>query len=136
MDLLENLMIGMSAELKLVVTQEMTIGHFVDGTPLVYATPMMILHMEMAAGSAIADALPQGFVSVGTEVNIRHLAPTSIGCGVRAIARVTGIGAMSVIFDIEAWNETRRIGEGTHRRGVVNMAEFGKRFGVEESAFA
>jgi fluoroacetyl-CoA thioesterase len=135
MDALGNLTIGMSAELKLVVMREMTIGHFVDGMPLVYATPMMILHMEMAAGSSIADALPQGFVSVGTEVNIRHLAATPIGCDVLAIARVTGIGARSVVFDVEAWNEVRKIGEGTHRRGIVNVPEFEKRFGVREGAF-
>jgi len=134
MDTLGYLAIGMSAELKLVVTREMTIGHFVDGMPLVYATPMMILHMEMAAGSSIADALPRGFVSVGTEVNIRHLAATPIGCNVRAIARVTGIGARSVVFDIEAWNEVRKIGEGTHRRGIVNLPEFERRFGVSEGA--
>lgn len=134
MDALGGLTIGMSAELKLVVTQEMTIGHFVAGMPLVYATPMMILHMEMAAGSAIADALPQGFVSVGMEVNIHHLAATRIGCSVRTSARVTGIGARSVMFDIEAWNEVRKIGAGTHRRGIVNVPEFEKRFEVREGA--
>jgi fluoroacetyl-CoA thioesterase len=134
MDALDGLTIGMSAELKLVIAREMTIGHFVAGMPLVYATPMMILHMEMAAGSAIADVLPQGVVSVGMEVNIRHLAATPIGCGVRAIARVTGIGARSVMFDVEAWNEMRKVGEGTHRRGIVNVREFEKRFGVREGA--
>jgi fluoroacetyl-CoA thioesterase len=134
MDALRGLMTGMSAELELAVTREMTIGRFVAGMPLVYATPMMILHMEMAAGSAIADALPQGFVSVGMEVNVRHLAATPIGRTVRAIARVREIGARSVTFDVEAWNEVRKIGEGTHRRGIVNVPEFEKRFGVREGA--
>jgi predicted thioesterase len=124
----------MSAELKLVIAREMTIGHFVAGMPLVYATPMMILHMEMAAGSAIADVLPQGFVSVGMEVNVRHLAATPIGCAVRAIAQVREIRARSVTFDVEAWNEVRKIGEGTHRRGIVNLPEFERRYGVREGA--
>jgi predicted thioesterase len=136
MNTLGNLTIGMSAEMQLLVTRQMTIGYFVPGMPCVYATPMMVLHMEMAAGSAIADALPEGFVSVGTEVNIRHLAATPIGSAVRAIARVTGIGAKSVIFDVEAWNDVRKIGEGTHRRGIVNVLEFEKRFGVREDALA
>jgi fluoroacetyl-CoA thioesterase len=134
MDALGNLTIGMSAELELTVSHEMAIGHFVAGMPLVYATPMMILHMEMAAGAAIADVLPRGFVSVGMEVNIRHLAATPIGSIVRAIARVTGIAASSVMFDVEAWNELRKIGEGTHRRGIVNVPEFERRFGVKEGA--
>jgi fluoroacetyl-CoA thioesterase len=132
MDAVANLTIGMSAEMKLVVTREMTIGHFVAGMPCVYATPIMVLHMEMAAGSAIADTLPEGFVSVGMSVNIRHLAATPVGATVRAIARVAGIAAKSVIFDVEAWNDVRKIGEGTHRRGIVNVREFEKRFGVKE----
>jgi fluoroacetyl-CoA thioesterase len=134
MNTLGNLTIGMSAELQFLVTRQMTIGYFVPGMPCVYATPMMVLHMEMAAGSAIADALPAGFVSVGMEVNVRHLAATPIGGAIRAIARVTGIGAKSVIFDVEAWSEVRKIGEGTHRRGIVNVSEFEKRFGVKENA--
>ena len=134
MDLVANLSIGMSAEMKLVVTREMTIGHFVSGMPYVYSTPIMVLHMEMAAGSAIADVLPPGFVSVGMEVNVRHLAATPVGSKVRAIARIAGISAKSVIFDIETWNEVRKIGEGTHRRGIVNVMDFQKRYQVRESA--
>jgi predicted thioesterase len=132
----DRLTIGMSAEIRLVIRKEMTIGHFVPGMPLVYATPMMILHMEMAAGSSIASSLPAGFVSVGMEVNIRHLAATPIGCAVRAIAAVKSIEAKSVLFEVEAWNELRKIGEGTHRRGIVNVDEFEKRFGVRQEAFA
>jgi len=134
MDLVANLSIGMSAEMKLVVTREMTIGHFVSGMPYVYSTPIMVLHMEMAAGSAIADVLPPGFVSVGMEINVRHLAATPVGSKVRAIARIAGISAKSVIFDIETWNEVRKIGEGTHRRGIVNVMDFQKRYQVRESA--
>jgi hypothetical protein len=66
-------MIGLEAEMKLIVSLEMTIGHLVAGMPYVYATPMMVLHMEMAAASAIESSLPPGFTSVGMEVNVRHL---------------------------------------------------------------
>jgi fluoroacetyl-CoA thioesterase len=130
----DRLTIGMSSETTVVVTREMTVGYFVPGMPSVYATPMMILHMEMAAGSAIWSALPTGFVSVGMDVNVRHLAATPIGGTVRAIARVARIEAKSVLFDVEAWNEVRKIGDGTHRRGVVNVIEFEKRFGVKRDA--
>ena len=133
---LDNLTIGMSAEIRLVVRKDMTVGHFVPGMPFVYATPMMILHMEMAAGSSIASYLPAGFVSVGMEVDVRHLAATPIGNEVRAIAAVKSIDLKSVLFEVEAWNEVRKIGEGTHRRGIVNVDEFEKRFGIREKAFA
>jgi fluoroacetyl-CoA thioesterase len=131
MNPVDKLTIGMSAEMRL-VARDMTNGHFVAGMPLVYVTPIMILHMEMAAGAAIASYLSPGFVSVGMEVSVRDLAATPVGGRVNVIARVTGIGAKSVMFDIEAWNEVRKIGEGAHRRGVVNVGEFEKRFGVKE----
>ena len=100
--------------------------------PQVYATPMMILHMEMASGSAIASHLPEGFVSVGMDVKVRHLAATPVGRTVRAISRVIKIDRKSVVFEVEAWDADRKIGDGTHRRGIVNVLEFEKRFGVKQ----
>src|ERR1700761_3808548 len=108
--------LGMTAEKIATVTPEMTIGHFVAHMPRVYATPMMILHMEMAAGDAIASHLPEGFVSVGMEVKVRHLAATPVGHTVRAVSRVVEINPKSVVFEVEAWDGYRRIGDGTHCR--------------------
>jgi len=124
--------IGMMAEMTTTVSREMTVGHFVAGMPQVYATPMMILHMEMASGSAIAAHLPEGFVSVGMDVKIRHLAATPVGRTVRAISRVIEVDRKSVVFELEAWDGDRKIGDGTHRRGIVNVVEFEKRFGVRQ----
>ncbi len=132
MNALENVTIGMNAEKIVTVTSEMTVGHFVADMPRVYATPMMILHMEMASGSAIASHLPEGFVSVGMDVKVRHLAATPVGRSVRAISRVVQIDAKSVMFEVEAWDGDRKIGDGTHRRGIVNMREFERRFGVKQ----
>lgn len=133
MNPLEKVTAGMIAEKLVTVTPEMTVGHVVPGMPEVYGTPMMILHMEMAAGSAVQPFLPAGHVSVGTMVNIRHLAATPIGRTVRATARVVAIDAKSILFEVEAWDGDRRIGDGTHRRGVVDVAEFEQRFGVIRS---
>ena len=126
--------VGMAAEKLVTVTSEMTVGHAVPGMPAVYGTPTMILHMEMAAGSAIQPSLPAGYVSVGMMVNIRHLAATPVGRTVRAVARVVGIETRSVVFEVEAWDGDRKIGDGTHRRGIVNAAEFEQRFGVTRPA--
>jgi fluoroacetyl-CoA thioesterase len=126
--------LGMTAEKIATVTPEMTIGHFVAHMPRVYATPMMILHMEMAAGDSIASHLPEGFVSVGMDVKVRHLAATPVGHIVRAVSRVVKINEKSVVFEVEAWDGHRRIGDGTHCRGIVNMAEFEKRYGVRQYA--
>ena len=134
MDALDSVMIGMTADKTVTVTSDMTVGHFVAQMPQVYATPIMILHMEMASGSAIASHLPKGFVSVGMDVKVRHLAATPVGRTVRAISRVVKIDPKSVVFEVEAWDGDRKIGDGTHRRGIVSVLEFEQRFGVKSSS--
>jgi predicted thioesterase len=132
MGALDNVTIGMSATKIVSVSYAMTVDHFVADMPQVYATPIMILHMEMASGSAIASHLPEGFVSVGMDVKVRHLAATPVGRTVCAFARVIQIDGRSVLFEVEAWDGDRKIGDGTHRRGIVNVVEFEKRFGVRQ----
>jgi len=121
MGALDAVTVGMTAEQTVTVTSAMTVAHFVTNMPRVYATPMMILHMEMASGDAIDSHLPDGFVSVGMDVKIRHLAATPVGRTVRAISRVIKLEPRSVVFEVEAWDGDRKIGDGTHRRGIVNL---------------
>jgi predicted thioesterase len=127
MDARDFITVGMSAERILVVPREHTVGYFVPGMPMVYATPMMILEMEMASGDAIQAALQPGWVTVGTEVDIRHLAATAIGVTVRTTAKVVAVERRVIRFEVEAFNDKRRIGEGRHARGLVNTANFTER---------
>ena len=127
MDARDFITIGMSAERTLIVPPERTVGHFVPHMPMVYATPMMILEMEMASGDAIRDALPPGWVTVGTEVDIRHLAATPVGSRVRTTAKVIAVERRVIRFEVEAFDDKRRIGEGRHARGLVNVESFTKR---------
>ena len=124
MDARDVIKIGMSAERTLVVPPERTVGHFVPYMPMVYATPMMILEMEMASGDAINAHLEPGWVTVGTEVDIRHLAATPVGATVRTTAKVIAVERRVIRFEVEAFDERRRIGEGRHARGLVNVANF------------
>jgi fluoroacetyl-CoA thioesterase len=121
---------GMTGRAEVVVTRDLTVGAHVEGMPPVYATPMMIMLMEIASGSAVRGHLPPGWVTVGSEVNIRHLAPTPMGRTVVATARVLEVEGRSVLFAVEAHDGERKIGEGTHRRGAVNLESFAKRFGA------
>jgi fluoroacetyl-CoA thioesterase len=127
MDAREVIKIGMSAERTLVVPPERTVGHFLPGMPMVYATPMMILEMEMASGDAIRDFLEPGWITVGTEVDIRHLAATPVGSLVRTTAKVIAVERRVIRFEVEAFDDKRRIGEGRHARGLVNLDAFTKR---------
>ena len=127
MDAREIIKIGMSAERTLVVPPERTVGHFVAGMPMVYATPMMILEMEMTSGDAIRKYLQPGWVTVGTEVDIRHLAATPVGATVRTTARVIAVERRVIRFEVEAFQGERKIGDGRHARALVNVETFNKR---------
>src|ERR1700744_135377 len=104
----EAIKVGMTAEPILVVPSERTVGHFVPGMPMVYATPMMILEMEMASADAVAPSLDSGWVTVGTEVDIRHLAATPVGATVRTIGRVVAVERRGIRFEVEAFDNKRR----------------------------
>jgi predicted thioesterase len=127
MDARDFFKVGMSAERRLVVPPERTVGYFVKGMPMVYATPMMILEMEMASGDAINAHLEPGWITVGTEVDIRHLAATPAGATVRTTAQVIAVERRLIRFEVEAFDDKRRIGEGRHARGLVNLASFTQR---------
>ena len=127
MDARDFIKVGMSAERTLVVPPERTVGHFVAHMPMVYATPMMILEMEMASADAIFDHLEPGWITVGTEVDIRHLAATPVGVTVRTTAKVIAVERRVIRFEVEAFDDKRRIGEGRHARGLVNVEAFNKR---------
>jgi fluoroacetyl-CoA thioesterase len=131
MDARDVIKIGMSAERRLVVPPERTVGHVVPGMPMVYATPMMILEMELTSGDAISRYLEPGWVTVGTEVDIRHLAASPVGALVRTTAQVIAVERRVIRFAVEAFDGKRRIGEGRHARGLVNVEAFTRRLGTK-----
>jgi len=130
MDARDRIKIGMSAERTLVVPPERTVGHFVPGMPFVYGTPMMIMEMEMTSGDAIRGCLEPGWVTVGTEVDVRHLAASPVGATIRTTAKVIDVERRVIRFEVEAFHGDRKIGEGRHARGLVNLDQFNKRFGA------
>ncbi|WGS21953.1 MULTISPECIES: hotdog domain-containing protein [unclassified Bradyrhizobium] len=127
MDARDFIKIGMSAERMLVVPPERTVGHFVPDMPMVYATPMMILEMEMASGDAIREVLQPGWVTVGTEVDVRHLAAALVGATVRTTAKVITVERRVIRFEVEAFEGARKLGGGRHARGLINVGNFNRR---------
>ncbi|WP_065753445.1 thioesterase family protein [Bradyrhizobium paxllaeri] len=128
MDARDFIKVGMSAERTLVVPPERTVGHFVPDMPMVYATPMMILEMEMASSDAIRSCLQPGWITVGTEVDIRHLGASLVGATVRVTGKVVAVERRVIRFEVEAFEGERKIGDGRHARGLVNTEMFTKRF--------
>ena len=105
---------------------QITVGGHVPGMPMAYGAPFMILLREIASGRAVKAHLPEGFVSVGSHVDVRHISATRQGLRVVARARVCKKSRSGVLFAVEAHDGGRRIGEGKHRRGVMDGRGFGE----------
>ena len=130
MDARDVIKVGMSAERTLVVPVERTVGHLLAGMPMVFATPMMILQMELTSGDAVHGQLQPGWVTVGTEINIKHLAASPVGVTVRTTSKVIAVERRVIRFEVASFDGERKIGEGRHARGLVNVDSFNKRFGA------
>ena len=116
--------VGLTKEIELTVTEDMSAASMGSGTLNVYATPSMIALMENAACSCAAEYVGDGNGSVGTALNIQHIAPTPIGMKVRAIATVTAVEGRKISFTVEAYDEKEKIGFGTHERFIIDNARF------------
>ena len=117
----------MTGTSELVVGEEHTAPSIGSGKVRVLATPVMINLIEAAALKAIEHLLPAGYQSLGTHLDVRHLAATPVGMKVRATARVTKADGRAVSFEVSAHDERDLIGDGLHERVVVNVAKFDQR---------
>jgi fluoroacetyl-CoA thioesterase len=118
---------GLKGVAELVVGEEHTAPRVGSGRVRVLATPVMINLIEAAALEAVERLLPPGHQSLGTLLNVRHIAATPVGMRVTASAEVTGVEGRTIRFRVEVRDEKELIGDGTHERVVVNVAKFDQR---------
>ena len=118
---------GLRGEASLVVGDEHTAPRVGSGAVRVLATPVMINLFEAAALAAIEPLLPAGHQSLGTVLNVRHIAATPVGMRVVATAYVEKVDGRTVYFRLEARDDRDLIGDGTHERVVVNVDKFDAR---------
>ncbi len=119
--------VGAKGEAKLLVTSEVCIGFMGDEGARVLSTPHMIGFMERTCRDAVLPMLEAGYDTLGTRVEVAHLAAAPIGAAVTFTAEITGCANRRVEFRIEAWDEAGKIGEGSHERAIVNVARFAAR---------
>jgi predicted thioesterase len=122
-----NIPIGARAEMKLLVTSESATTFMGADGPRVLSTPHMIGRMELTSRDAVLPFLDAGFDTVGTHVDVYHLAAAPIGAVVTFTAEVTAVDGRRIQFRVEAWDEKEKIGEGTHERAIINVAKFATR---------
>ena len=118
---------GLSGRADLVVGEEHTAPRVGSGKVRVLATPVMINLIEAAALAAIEHLLPAGYQSLGTRIDVRHIAATPVGMKLVAKAAVTSVEGRTVHFRVEAHDQKELIGDGLHERVVVNVAKFDAR---------
>ena len=119
--------IGTRGEYKLLVTSEVAIDFLGLDGPRVLSTPQMIGRMEMTCRNAVLPLLEPAYDTVGTHVNVAHLAAAPLGMTVTFTAEVTAVVDRRVQFRVEAHDEKEKIGEGTHERAIIHVAKFATR---------
>jgi fluoroacetyl-CoA thioesterase len=123
-----NIPVGTRHEEKLVVTDDVAIDFMGVPGARVLSTPNMILGLERTSRDAVLPLLDPGYDTVGTHVNVYHLAATPVGMTATFRTEVTSVVEdRRVNFKVEAFDEKEKIAEGTHQRFIVNVARFAAR---------
>jgi fluoroacetyl-CoA thioesterase len=125
--------IGLKNELRRRVTDDIAINFLGLESARVLGTPFMIMLLEFVSRDSILPMLDPGYDSVGTEVNVRHLAATPMGMEVMFRSEVIAVDDRRVRFKVEAFDEKEQIADGVHERFVINVERFARRL-TEKSA--
>lgn len=115
---------GIKGYKEITVTKELTAISLGSGDLEVYATPTMIALMEETASESVKPKLEIGQGSVGTYIAIKHLAATPIGMRVRCESELVEVDGRRLVFNITAYDEKDKIGEGTHERFIISNDKF------------
>ena len=115
---------GIEGKKEIIITPGLLATAHCSGTLEVFATPAMIALMEQTAMESVADLLPEGSTTVGTEVSVKHFKATLPGNKVSFKSKVIEAGAKKIVFEVEASDVNGLIGKGIHTRYIVDKQSF------------
>jgi fluoroacetyl-CoA thioesterase len=115
---------GMVHEEEMLVEEQHTAAHLGSSGLKVLSTPVMVAFMEGAARNMVDPKLEPGHMTVGTALNIKHMAATPVGMRVRARAELLRVEGRWLHFKVEVFDAREKVGEGTHTRAIINMRRF------------
>lgn len=115
---------GIKATKEITVTTEQTAKVMGSGTLDVFATPAMIALMENTAYESVLAQLDEGCGTVGTALNVKHVAATPVGMKVRCESELVKMEGRALTFSIKAYDESGLIGEGEHERFIIFNEKF------------
>lgn len=124
LEIMSKIKIGLCASIETDVKKEDSASRYGSGNVDVLSTPAMIALMECTAKSAVDLHLPVGYTTVGTKLDISHIAATPIGMKITINAELIEIKGKKLTFKVEAYDENEKIGEGIHERYIINLEKF------------
>ncbi len=124
---MEGIAPGLVGEVQSMVSEENTAKHLGSGGVEVFATPAMVMLMERAGVAAVDHLLPEGQCTVGVHLDVKHLAATPRGMNVTARAELVEVDGRKLTFQVEAFDDQEKVGEGTHQRVIIDLERFRKR---------
>ena len=116
--------VGMRLEVERIVTENDTAAKAASGAVEVLATPIMIAWMEEVSLHLAQKELEEGFTTVGTEVNIKHLKGTLVGKTVKITSVLTEIDRKRLVFNVEVLEDGVVVGSGNHTRFIIDTEKF------------
>ena len=122
--MMNEMKIGAVGRAETVVNEYNTAKAMKSGALDVFATPCMCALMEEAACNAVRDYLDKGMGTVGISLNITHDKPSALGSKITATATLTAVEGRKLVFDVQAQENDKIIGKGTHERFIINNAKF------------
>jgi len=122
-----NLEKGLKGIAQATVNEENSAERFAKPMPPAFSTPMLVSLMDLAAINAVKKNLPEGYISVASKISITHLAATPLGMTVTADATLVDIFKNRLTFQVKAFDETEKIGEGTVERYIIDLDKFTKK---------
>lgn len=130
---------GITTELTWVIEEQHLVSAMSDDGPRVFSTPMLVAISEDCARTSVDSLLPAGQFTVGTRVDIRHLAATPPGMSVTARSELVEVDGRRLRFRIETFDDEEQVGECEHERFIVDEERFHRRLneklrGLQEDA--
>ena len=116
--------IGIQGIQTITVGEEQTAKALGSGKLAVFGTPYMIALMENTAYKSVQPYLEEGQGTVGTLLNVKHLAATPVGMEVRCETKLIEIDRKRLVFEVKAWDACGLIGEGLHERFIIHNEKF------------
>lgn len=126
-----NIVPGMTFEMEYMVEESDTAAEFGNDNVPVFASPRLLSWIEGTCIQTVKPFLPEGWETVGTTFEFKHMAATPVGMRIRVVAELTEVNGKLLQFRVKAYDEVDKICEGSHGRAIIELEKFMNRVGIK-----